>query len=193
MTPPEIHTSKFAHGIKVAPLSALDISQIAGDIRSALRMQDVEYLPVVQILEILAQIYDGFNFCIITDDELPKNVYAVYNPMKGTIYIKEKIYTMAAKENNGFARWTIMHECGHFFLHSNQTIALARQESNKHHTFEDSEWQANTFAAEMLAPLRLIRSTYSIEEVAHHFGISKRAAELRIEKINRTIGGRTRM
>ena len=76
-------------------------------------------------------------------------------------------------------RFTIGHELGHYFLHSNQgkmPIVAFRSGSTR------IEWEANWFAASLLMPKprfeKAIQSK-SLLEVAFQFGVSLEAAQVR--------------
>ena len=69
-------------------------------------------------------------------------------------------------------------------LHDDNNVTLARVEKNKKiEPFRDPEWQANTFAAELLVPLDLI-DTQNIYEIAENFGVSNQVAEIRLNKLS---------
>jgi Zn-dependent peptidase ImmA (M78 family) len=78
-------------------------------------------------------------------------------------------------------RFTIAHELGHYFLHSNQgesPIIATRQGSSR------IEWEANWFAAALLMPSDAFRKSYedngkNLAVVAARFGVSQEAARVR--------------
>ena len=123
--------------------------------RQVLHLENTPYFPVVRFLEFLQQALEDFDYEVVDDKEILKGMFANYNPLTGFVQIKETIYIMANK-GNGFTRWTILHECLHHILHRNQIAALARQDNMPHKPYEDSEWQANTLARELLMPLEMI-------------------------------------
>ena len=96
--------------------------------------------------------------------------------------IREDVYERAVNESPRDL-FTICHEFGHALLHdSASSIELARgKESVK--AYEDPEWQANTFAAELLAPSDVIVGM-SIEEVAEVYKCSMQVAKIQLEKSN---------
>ncbi len=54
-------------------------------------------------------------------------------------------------------------------------------------TFEDSEWQANQFAAEILMPVDEIkyRGLRTGDDLADAFGVSTEAARIRVDRLKR--------
>lgn len=77
-------------------------------------------------------------------------------------------------------RFTIAHELGHYFLHSNQgerRIIATRLGSTR------LEWEANWFAAQLLMPKNefetKLRKTKNLAVVANGFDVSMDAAEVR--------------
>ena len=176
--------SQFAKGVRVLPCSTATLRELARKIRQVLHLENTPCFPVVRILEFFQQTLEDFDFEIVEDHELPKGMFANYNPLTGFVQIKETFYKMA-NEGNGFARWTILHECLHHILHRNQIAALARQDNSAHRPYEDSEWQADTLACELLMPIEMIDTGMSAEEIAAKFGVSLKAARIRLEKMKR--------
>jgi len=81
-------------------------------------------------------------------------------------------------------RFTIAHELGHYFVHSNQgevPIVAYRKGTGR------LEWEANWFAAALLMPRDVFRSQArkmdDIVELAAYFGVSTDAARVRKESL----------
>ena len=173
---------QFANGSRVKPISRDDLREIAKSIRSILQLENTPYFPVIRFLEILQRTQKDFDFQIVEKTELAKGMFSNYNPLKGLVSIIETYYVMAI-EGNGFARWTILHECAHYILHRDQLAALARQDNEPHKPYEDSEWQANALTCELLMPIEMINADMTEEEVAEKFGVSPQAARNRLKSI----------
>ncbi|TGL28156.1 ImmA/IrrE family metallo-endopeptidase [Leptospira koniambonensis] len=85
-------------------------------------------------------------------------------------------------------RFTLAHELGHYFLHSDEgriRIQAARRGSTK------TEWQANWFAAAFLMPQEeflntLKRYNNDLDFVAAHFLVSRKAVDVRYDSLLRT-------
>ena len=173
---------QFAKGIKVKGRKSADLRELATSIRNSLHLGSTLKFPVIRFLEVLQWKFDDFEIEIVEPSTLPKGMFACYNPCKGIVTIGETYYNMA-NEENGFARWTILHECAHYILHKNQMTALTRQTNRHHEIYEDSEWQADTLVCELLMPISLVKESMTVEEVAKCFGVSPRAAQNRLSKL----------
>lgn len=94
--------------------------------------------------------------------------------------IKLSAFTGQARD-----RFTIAHELGHYFLHSNQgerRIVAERQGSGR------VDWEANWFAAAFLMPEAPFRHRFTLSggavgAVAAHFHVSVHAAEIRAKRL----------
>lgn len=140
-----------------------------------------ERFPVLDFVEkVLPRIVENFNFIVVSPDEL-KNCYGVTDITDYTIQIREDVYYRAINGNKRDI-FTIAHEIGHLFLHSNQKVKLARGESSMK-IYESTEWQADTFAAALLIPADKINNNDNKFTVASRFGVSVQAAEVRLKKL----------
>lgn len=167
--------------LAVAPRSRKEIERIANNLRSLLDCTSL-YFPILHLIELLSvPDEDGnveLNCEIVPDIEMPGE-YATYSPVQNTIRIRESVY-LGASRNNGRDRFTLAHELGHFILHRSQEYKFARVD---HHvpTYQDPEWQANTFASMLLMPRHLIRGM-DLTEVAEKCATSRQAAEIALTK-----------
>jgi Zn-dependent peptidase ImmA (M78 family) len=98
------------------------------------------------------------------------------------------------RRNSGYARFTVPHEIAHLRLHLQELVALHELPhpvvsllfANPNHViYEDSEWQADRFAAAFLAPDEGLaalgrKGKLLPAEVAAVFGLSPQTAEYRI-------------
>ena len=69
---------------------------------------------------------------------------------------------------------TIAHEIGHIFLHAEVPMAK-NYEQSEIKVYEDSEWQADVFAEELLAPAKLIKNM-NYQEIQAKCQISEKVA-----------------
>ncbi|RNB90144.1 ImmA/IrrE family metallo-endopeptidase [Brevibacillus nitrificans] len=162
------------------PYSRHKIRELTSIIRAAFGLTDVKHFPIVHLLEIgLPQVFEEFTLEIVDNRELP-NQYAVAYPAKNLIMVREGVYEGAI---SGVARdrFTIAHEIGHFMLHQPVNISLARSEKAIP-PYMNPEWQANTFAGELLAPPHIIRGL-SNAEVTLLCGVSKKVAEIQLQNL----------
>ena len=96
--------------------------------------------------------------------------------------IRDPIYKgMCDKEPRDV--FTLYHELGHHFLKHERS--MNRGQFEEHMWIEDSEWQANTFASEILMPLDEIKANRytSIFDLVDAYGVSCDAARIRLEKL----------
>lgn len=158
---------------KSKPRSRNDIRKITDFIRDALDLSNSYEFPVVELLERLSELAGdpGFYMEIVEDYEL--NCYARIFPEEKKIVIRNSVYEGACNDNYR-DRFTIAHEIGHYFLHPSSSISFARGQIK---SYEDPEWQANTFAAELLVPHRLIQKMQP-NEISKKCKVSRQVAEI---------------
>ena len=163
------------------PLSREKIRKFTLELRKLLKLENEIYFPVIPFLEVILPTIDpNFEFHIVTGEELP-NKYAVAYPEENLIKIREDVYERAI---NGVPRdrFTIAHEIGHLILHTDNRIALARDMDMVNiPSYRDPEWQANTFAGELLVPYELTMDM-SLKEIEINCGVSKYVAKIQIDK-----------
>lgn len=172
-------------GVKVPPLSIAKIRKVALGFRTMLEANE-DYLNVVDLLEHkLFQLGVDYHYC--EAHELGRDIAARANPATGDILIREDVYRLAC-DGDGMARFTLAHELGHLTLHRPDLIGYARNlpEASNHRAYEDSEWQADCFAAEILMPAGvIIQERLSSLEIQRRFGVSAMAADYRIDNLRR--------
>ena len=170
---------------KTHPRSIKEIRDKAELVRNVIQIltkttgDNIDLLRFVEN-EISDKIDESFNFIVCTEDEMKSNYGTTYLN-ENAICIREDVY-YRAYEGNSRDLFTIAHELGHLFLHSNQNVKLARS-SSEVKIYEDPEWQANTFAAELLMPAKLITKEDSPFSLMKRFGVSYKAAEIRLKKL----------
>lgn len=103
-------------------------------------------------------------------------------PDQKVMLIANSVYE-GAVDGVGKDRMTIAHEIGHLLLH--QAVSFAKQyENDPIKTYENSEWQADVFAGELLAPIRLIGGK-GLLEIAEDFGVSPSAANAQLNALKK--------
>lgn len=159
------------------PLSRSQIRELVTSIRNGLKQLCPEIgieFPLLEFLElILPSLFPDFELEIVDDEEL--NCYAKAYPSQNRILIRDSVYE-GAYRGNGRDRFTIAHEIGHFFLHRDESISFARADVSIP-TYKKPEWQANTFAGELLVPVSLIKEL-SVDEIARECKVSRQVAEI---------------
>ncbi len=155
------------------PLRARDeIGLIAEIIRQRCNASDLPHFPIVDVVEAIAQ--DGFE--VLEHNDIGSN-YGLTYPDENRILIRRDTYD-AACDGKGWAREVMAHELGHLILHRGIPLPFASKEAGeqKHSILGDSEWQADTFAELLLAPLEVIRGIADTNGIASLCGIRQETA-----------------
>ena len=155
-------------------MSKASIIKMVREIKEIMGADDDLFFPVTYFLEnVLPLIDNEFQYEYVDKKEMPNGTYAFYNPKTNKMTIREDVYEGACK-GIGRDRFTIAHEIGHYFLHSDELV-VARNEDSIYKAYIDPEWQANKFAAELLIPSDSTRHM-SAHEIAERCGVSLQAA-----------------
>ncbi|WPM81138.1 ImmA/IrrE family metallo-endopeptidase [Brucella pseudintermedia] len=160
-----------------------DIGAICDDIRIRFSLADKAEFPVMDFLETILFQKTGIVDLLIGDEEEMGPYEGFTDPKGEFIKLRQDVYENAWN-GVGRDRFTVAHELGHFFLHTDIPMARAAPSDNIA-VFRLSEPQANQFAAELLMPRKfmLIDDTPSI--VAERHGVSIGAATNRIRYMNK--------
>lgn len=131
----------------------------------------------------------GITYHVVHDSTLLQmgGVEASFHPGTMTLFLAETTYRRLV-QGDGRALFTLSHELGHTFLHAGLTVLHRESKGGAgHKVYEDSEWQADVFAAEFCMPLPEIcqHGLSSVTEVQRHFGVSRKAAEVRVEQLQK--------
>lgn len=161
------------------PTSRKDLSNLARKFRKIIGVENQLYMPIVQLIElILPRIDPKFDLEIVSIDELPTNTYAITYPDESKMIIREDVYNDVC-EDQGRARFTLAHEFFHYIFHGSGNIGFARSMDDVP-PYANPEWQANTFAAELLIPYYLI-SGLSVDEVMVKCRVSRQCAVIQMK------------
>ena len=135
-------------------------------------------LDVIRFLEhVLPEIDESFNYEIVSDKELP-GMEGRTLPGEHLIQLPENVY-YSARRGEGRARFTVIHEIGHYLLIDKNSVALCRA-NERIPAYRDPEWQANTLASALLMPPSLTAGM-SQTEIASVFGVSAEAARVHLD------------
>lgn len=174
-------------GHRVPPTSIKAVRSLAAKLRSTFGVLGLNLkgkIDVVDVIEFaLPKIMPKFNLEIVPDNELGEDHAQTY-PDRLIIKVKQSVYTGACR-GNGRDIFTLAHELGHLFLHRGVSAYARSNKVNNHKDYEDSEWQADCFAAEFLMPVNEVLQCRNEFEVQHKFGVSQKAAEVRFNKVKR--------
>lgn len=176
-------------GFCVPGLSTQEIRETALLCRRTLGIK--RGVRAVDIIEmVLPEVLDGFEYEIRYRHELGDH-HARTFPDRNLIQIREDVYDNACGLSrttvNQYGRdnFTLAHEIGHLFLHKG-AIGLARGNLERpHERYEDSEWQADQFAAEFLMPYDQIHLGMTAESIQQMFLVSRTAAQCRLSYISK--------
>ena len=138
--------------------SRADLRRLTCILRKHLHLEEVLYFPIVELLDVMTELFDDFNYEIVDDSVLSKKVHADTDIRTGHIRIKESVYEGACN-GEGRDRMTIAHEIGHYFTLCFCGFRLERNFSGgRIPAFRDPEWQAKCFAGELMVPAPLVKA-----------------------------------
>lgn len=180
--------SDWLHGVRVPPISIAQLRELAGLVRDSSHLTPQETFPVLYFLErSLPQAILGFDF-VIVDHLSDGNEACAYpdgcseNPDGPFIELTTKVYDRACA-GCGRDRLTILHECSHVILHRKVAVHHRSPRGADLKPYENSEWQANQFAAELLMPPQSFSACASLSEFCKKMGVSREAAKIHAKKL----------
>lgn len=163
--------------------SRKDLRNLAYIFRKGLGISDKLYVPIVEIFEVLPEIFTNFNFEILPDDNFQDGVHAETDICTGHVVVRESVYDGAC-DGSGRDRMTLAHEIGHYFTICHCGFKLHRSFDHKIvSAFNDPEWQAKCFAGELMVPYELVGNMRPYE-IAEKCGVSLEAATYQYIHIN---------
>lgn len=170
-------------GRKVPPSSVASIRATANYFREIFGLGTKKFDMIRFVEFILPKTLPDFYYEILPVNKMGNDEARTY-PDKLLMQIREDIY-LAATSGDLRAQFTLAHELGHLILHTglDKNASFARSGTD-HKIYEDSEWQADTFASEFLMPFDEAIKCRSSDEIQTRFGVSASAAEVRYRKIN---------
>ena len=162
------------HSIRVRPRSRASLRKDACQLLAYCGI-DEPYVPVVDLLEFhLANL--GVTYEYVPREEMGMDHGRSF-PNDGRVQIRDDVYERAC-EGRGRDRLTIAHEIGHLVLHHGLPLQRSDPPRNVIKPYEDSEWQANAFAGELLMPLPWVRRRcHGPDDLPELFGVSDSAAQ----------------
>ena len=165
--------------------SRRQLRSLASILRKHLGLENERYFPVVELLDVMYEIFPRFSYEIVLDSTFPPNVHADTDVMNHHIRIKESVYNGAA-EGNGRDRRTIAHEIGHYFTLCFCGFQFQRNfKKEAVPAYRSPEWQAKCFAGELLIDFNLV---YNMQpyEIVDKCGVSYEAAYYQYNQIHKT-------
>lgn len=192
------------HGYAVTPRTTLQIAEAA---EALLRRLAPGHLDACSTLD-LAPLVDvglqeeGILVYPVADGELPMAEAETRAGDDGWIEILmrqqffDALFAQTPQTNR--ARSTLVHEVGHAALHPEEVrmgkhrpeeMVLRRALRSNLRPYEDSEWQAHTFAGAILIPRPSLRACLpcSHADLAERFGVSAAFARSHLKRVNRVL------
>jgi len=159
-------------------ISRANLREFAAWIRGIAGYENKPYFPIVELMEnVMPELFPGFNYEIVDDlDLFGKEGETRHHD--NLIVLPNTVYTEAV-EGKGRARFSVTHEVSHYILIDDGSVALARSNAAIP-KYQDPEWQANTFASEILIVPHLTVGM-TAETIAETFGVSLKAATIHLE------------
>lgn len=187
VTNSDIEGQRRPCGYKVAPRNRKQLREVASDCLSLLKTEGCfrrgpTFLDTSYLLEnLLARA--NYLLHIVDEDELSETA-AFTIPEKALLVMRSDVYD-GLSQDDAFSRYTVVHEFSHLVL--DHAVTLHRGERlGDHQWWEDSEWQANNLAAEILMPVDVVRALGCKPILIQiECGVSSRAANLRIANLKK--------
>ncbi|RFP24555.1 ImmA/IrrE family metallo-endopeptidase [Duganella sp. BJB488] len=180
-------SKKTPIGYKVAPRKRTVLRSISDQLRAlpdvaACYKNEGVFLDAVYLLENLLP-RAGFNLHVLDDDQL-KETAGFTIPEAGLIVLRASIYD-GLFEDEPFSRYTVVHEFSHIIL--KHAASLHRGATlGEHSWYEDSEWQANNLAAELMMPVDVIqRLDCKPLLIMGECGVSASATHFRLDNLRK--------
>lgn len=167
----------------VEPKSRGEIRELAYLFRKELGLLDVLYFPIVELLDLMREVFSEFTYEIVPDEEFPKDIHADTDITRHHVRIKESVYD-GAVEGVGRDRMTIAHELGHYLMLCICGFRLTRNFGNEEvPAYKSPEWQAKCFGGELMVAEHLTRDL-SAKEIEEKCGVSEDAATYQYKKMH---------
>ncbi len=169
--------SNFALGnanYVVPPLSTVQIYLLAQSIRRAY-VEDNQQIDLIDVLEHRIS-PDGrvFNLEVYEDYEMAGSL-GFTRPDGSGIVLSRSTYE-GAERSDGRSRFTVAHEFGHLAMHCREGYHRLAMPAESVPRYQDPEWQANTFAAGLLAPIERALVVDCAITISEQYGMSYEAA-----------------
>ena len=174
-----------AANFKAEPMSRKSLRAIVKMIKKKCGLEKVMKIPVCGFFEfIMERFFPGFEWEIVDENEMAEEGLTL--SADNTILIRQDVYIKACN-GDGRARFTIMHEIGHFILHGPNRVALCRLALGERlKKYEDPEWQADNFAAEFLMDSDLVVGM-DFYEISSECGVTYGASQTRINILEKEL------
>lgn len=177
-------------GVRIVPPRDRNrIRKDAYQLREAVGQKENLWFPIMPFLEhVMPQLDPGFYVEPVEDSQLPGRM-AETIPEQHTIRVRDSVYK-AACVGHPWARVIMAHELGHYIYHDGVHVAYAHPAPGSQVPKQYlPEYQADVFAAELLAPLHLIRGM-GPQEIKQKFGVNFGTAKSQLNQAAHTKAGK---
>ena len=160
------------------PLTINKIEAIARKTREYFQVSNDSKFPIMEVIGYLFENY-VLSLQVLEDDNkiFDNDVPAVYNPIDNFIYVKESVLK-ELEEKEYRSNFTLAHELFHFIQCKILEFEFEDVEYCK--SYEDAEWQANEFAAQLLIPTEYaMAQKYDVQFIIEKFEVSEIFANTR--------------
>lgn len=179
----------YDDGYEEPPCSTQDLRNISDLVRRIFDIDPEKPFPVCEFIEFaLYELFDDFKFEICTKAEM-REKHGETLPGRHLIRLREDVYDGMC-EGVGQHRYTAAHEIAHLLKHEHVPVAMARRRAEHLPLFRNSEWQADTLAAELLMPFSAVRFL-TAPEIEDRFLVSSSAARVRFNKLQKEAARRS--
>jgi hypothetical protein len=162
------------------------LEDIASRLRSATGLELVKAFDVIEFIERLSSVFPGLKLVTVSDGQLP-HAEAEANCSTNTILCRESLY-IAAVNWTPRARMILAEEVSHIAL--GHVGPRCRREVGRPKAYtraeQQDETEARRLAAILLAPTDLTNDCHSVHDVVGQFFLSRQAAEIRWEEVQRS-------
>lgn len=166
-------------GLLVPPMSTQALRDLAEQVRNVFVTAETVEFPIMKVLEFdIPKIVDGFYLDIGDAEEMNGEEGRVVSN-KDSVMLRNDVY-QAAWRGDGRARFTACHELAHYMMH--RTVSFARTREDSHPIYQDSEWQADTFAGSLLMSPRHVGRFSTPYAAATACGMTPQAAGVMLSK-----------
>lgn len=171
------------HCFEVPPLSRSGILTAATGLRDALRINQ-DYFPIGHVVEsLIPKVWPDFSFEVKGFDEMGDDHGRTY-PESAELWLREDVY-QGVREGKGRDRFTLAHELGHLLLHQQPGMARSMKPARTVKIYQNSEWQANSFAGALLIPVATAQRYRTAEAIAEVCGVTIPAAEAQLRALRK--------
>lgn len=167
--------------IAATGMSRKQIRRLAKYVREVCGCDNEPFFPITQFIEFVLGNPENpdFNYEIVEPWEM-EDMYGNTNTGTNVMKIRSDVYERAIK-GVPRDRFTLCHELGHYLLHRPEFMSYARGDVPR---YKNPEWQANTFAGELMAPYDLAKNM-TVEEIMEKCEMSRQAATIQYNEYHK--------